>query len=103
MDRAEHNALVCRLIDEGRLIDGGWISFVYKAIPSDTPQARIDEMHDAFFAGAQHLFAGLMTIFESQSSVESSLERVNRISVELEKFLVELRKKRECRSFHITL
>ena len=78
------------LADGGRIIEAGWVGLRELAIPNTAPQTQIDEMRTAFFAGAQHLFASIMTILEPDAEpTEKDLERMSLIHAELEQFRAE--------------
>jgi hypothetical protein len=80
-----------RLSDTGLLIEAGWISLRIAAIPKDASQVQLDEMRKAFFAGAQHLFATIMTVLEpGEEPTEKDLRRMDLIDRELRKFAFEL-------------
>jgi len=51
-----------KLVDEGKIIEAGWVSLKIMSIPDDAPQVQLDEMRMAFFAGAQHLFGSMISI-----------------------------------------
>lgn len=79
------------LTDQGRLIEAGWISLRLMAID---PHAQLDEMRMAFFAGAQHLFASIMTILEPGAEpTEKDLQRLGLIQAELDKFISEFKQR----------
>lgn len=76
------------LIDDGALIEAGWIALRKVAIPADAPAVQIEEMRNAFFAGAQHVFASVMTTLDpGDEPTERDLERISRIDDELKRFI----------------
>jgi hypothetical protein len=78
------------LIDAGRLIEAGWVGFRMMAVPPDAPRTQLDAMRLAFFAGAQHLFASIMTVLEPEREpTENDLRRMDQIAKELERFKEE--------------
>ena len=80
--------------DRGLLIEGGWMGFMTIAIPSDAPQIQKDEMRNAFFAGANHLFMSIMSILEpGEEPTDNDLRRVGLISEELDRYLAEFQVK----------
>lgn len=81
-----------QLADDGKIIEGGWRAMLLVVIPPTAPQIQIQEMRKAFFCGAQHLFASIMTILEpgSDEPTEKDLARMTLISDELELFRKEL-------------
>ena len=53
-----------RLLDQGRMIEAGWIGLRIAAIPADAPPLQVEEMRNAFFAGAQHLLICIMRVVD---------------------------------------
>jgi hypothetical protein len=87
-------ALSKRLADEGKLIEAGWVSLRLMVVPPDAPQVQLDEMRMAYMAGAQHLFASIMSILDpGEEPTERDLKRMDLIDKELDEF----RKKMELR------
>lgn len=80
---------LCReLTDKGKLIEAGWVSLKLTTIPADAPQVQLDEMRNAFFAGAQHLFGSIMGILEPDAEpTEKDLKRMDLIHKELSEFI----------------
>jgi hypothetical protein len=91
-DRRFLERLSRELADEGKLIEAGWVALRVQAIPLDAPAVQLQEMRMAFMAGAQHLFASIMTILEpGETETEADLTRLDHlISKELEAFRQEL-------------
>jgi hypothetical protein len=80
-----------RLTDEGKLIEAGWVGLRAAVIPPEASAEQLDDMRNAFFAGAQHLFASIMTILdEDKEPTEDDLHRLSMINQELQKFVEEL-------------
>jgi hypothetical protein len=76
------------LTDKGKLIEAGWVGLRIAAIPLDAPAVQLDEMRNAFFAGAQHLFSSIMSILEPDAEpTEKDLERMDLIDRELKAFI----------------
>jgi hypothetical protein len=48
------------LADTGMIIEAGWLSLKIMTVPDDAPPVQIEEMRNAYFAGAQHLFASII-------------------------------------------
>lgn len=85
---AELQKLMKKASDDGRLIEVGWLSLRLASLPPDAPQVQIDEMRNAFFAGAQHLFSSIMSILEPGSEpTDADLRRFDLINSELEAFI----------------
>jgi hypothetical protein len=81
------------MTDKGRLIEAGWISMRLMALPKDAPEFQVRDMRWAFFAGAQHLFASIMTLLEPDAEPsEADLNRMTLIVKELEQFVQEAKR-----------
>lgn len=58
------------------------------SIPLDASADQLEEMRNAFFAGAQHLFSSIMTMFEpGDDPTEPDLDRMTLIDKELRAFI----------------
>ena len=89
-DEALHH-LSCKLADEGRLLEAGWVSLRMAVIPPNAPAIQIDEMRMAYMAGAQHLFASIMTILDpGEEPSEADLRKMDLIGAELDAFAEEM-------------
>lgn len=87
-DRAFLQRLERELVDSGKLIEAGFVGLRLAAIPLDASAVQIEEMRNAFFAGAQHLFSSIMTIMEPDAEpTDKDLERMDLIDRELKKFI----------------
>lgn len=88
MTREQLNTMAREFTDKGKLIEVGWIGLRLAAIPIDAPQLQIDEMRNAFFAGAQHLFGSIMGILDPGAEpTDADLNRLTLIDKELRDFL----------------
>ena len=84
-------ALSKRLADEGKLIEAGWVGLRLAAIPLNAPAVQLEEMHNAFMAGAQHLFSSIMTLLEpGEMETPNDMRRMELIATELAAFGREL-------------
>lgn len=85
--------LAKELTDQGRLIEAGWIG-LRLMIPRDAPARQFEDMRNAFFAGAQHLFGSIMGILgPGEEASEKDMRRLTLIDNELKEFLKEFKKK----------
>lgn len=90
---SDHAELARKLTDRGLLIEAGWMSYLYVVLPKNASDVQIRETRKAFFAGAQHLFATMLTVLEpGTEATDNDLNRMTQINEELERFLDELRK-----------
>lgn len=94
-DRAFLERLHRELTDQGKLIEAGWVSMRLAAVPLDAPAIQLEEMRNAFFAGAQHLFSSIMTILEpGEEPTEADLRRLYLINDELQWFIKDFSARR---------
>ena len=95
MRRGLMEAITRELIDEGRIIEAGFASYKIAVMNPNAGTDQIIETRRAFFAGAQHLFASIMSVLEpgSEPTVCISLSRIRitQIHEELDRFIVELK------------
>lgn len=79
-------------VRRGKLIEIGWLSLRRLIISPNAPEMQIKEMRWAFFAGAQHLYASIMTIIEPEEEpTDAELAKMNAIYKELEIFRQEIK------------
>lgn len=75
------------MADKGKLIEAGWIAMRLMTIPAGASAIQLDEMRNAFMAGAQHLFGSIMTILDPEEEpTERDLHRMELIASELEAY-----------------
>lgn len=87
-DRAFLERLSRELADQGKLIEAGWVGLRVACDLEDAPKIQLEEMRNAFFAGAQHLFASIMAILDPGSEpTDKDLERMDLIDRELKAFI----------------
>ena len=91
-DRQFLEQLTKRLADDGKLIEAGWVSLRLHAVPLNAPPVQLEEMRNAFMAGAQHLFASIMTVLDPGTEpTDADMERMSMIADELDAFGKELK------------
>lgn len=79
-----------KLMDQGVFVQGGWEMFAAVALEGQPNRVKI-EVRKAFFAGASHLFAGLQECLDEEGeTTELETDRVEKISLELQKFAEEM-------------
>lgn len=87
-DRAHLQRLERELVDKGKLIEAGWIGLRLAAVPDNASAVQLEEMRNAFFAGAQHLFSSMMSIMEPGSEpTANDIARMSYIDAELQDFI----------------
>ncbi len=91
---AVQERLARQLIEQGSLIEAGWVSMRQLTLPQDTPKDQLEQMRETFFAGAQHVFGSMMTMLEAGDDPTSAdLRRMKNIAFELEEFIKEYSRK----------
>lgn len=81
------------LTDQGLLIEAGFVAMRHLAMRKDASELQVQEMRRAFFAGAQHLFASIMTVLdegEDDEPTDADMRRMDQIAAELERFRAQL-------------
>jgi len=82
------------LVDQGKLIEAGWVGMRIAAISPEAGKLQLAEMRLAFFAGAQHLFSSIITILDEDAEpTDEDLRRMDCINTELATFLAEFEKR----------
>lgn len=80
--------LTKKLTDEGRIIEAGFTGFKFMTISAIAPPVQVEEMRNAFFAGAQHLFSSIMSVLDiGEEPTENDLNRLTLINEELKNFI----------------
>lgn len=80
--------------DNGCLIEAGFNALRALAIAPDAPQTQIDEMRLAYMAGAQHLWASIISVLNpGEDETPGDMMRMAKIQAELDawKQTLELR------------
>lgn len=84
-----------RIADHGNTIELGWFALKEMTLQG-APESQVREMRKAFFAGAQHLFASIISVLDEDSEpTEDDMRRIEMIHVELEAWVDSM--KREAR------
>lgn len=92
-DRKLLEQMAKRFADDGKLIEIGWLLLRQNVLDANCPPIQIQEMRLAFMAGAQHLFACIISILDPNENTETADVDVNciiLIAKELEAFKQEL-------------
>jgi hypothetical protein len=87
-DRSYLERLHLELIEQGRVIEAGWVALRLSFIPLDAGAHQLDEMKKAYMAGAQHMWA---TIHAASSDVgdeptEADMRRMDNIAAEMQAY-----------------
>lgn len=76
-----------RLVDDGKPVEAGWVVMESIILSPDTPIPMVEQYRRTFFLGAQHLFATMYAILDSdREPTEKDMERMDKIHAELEAF-----------------
>ena len=90
-DRAHLERLTKTLAAEGKLIEAGWVGLRIAAIPPTASPVQLESMRMAFMAGAQHLYASMMSMLDDdQEPTEADLTKLDKINAELQAYGDEL-------------
>jgi hypothetical protein len=82
------------LIDQGKLVEAGWFGLRMIAIPERASKDQLDDMRAAFFAGAHHVFASIVSIMDpGDEPTDADLRRMDQINTELEQFVEQFKLK----------
>lgn len=88
--RTAADAIAKDMADQGRLIEGGWLSMSHMAYPDGMVPMQEQQLRQAFFCGAQHLYGTMMSIMdEDKEPTDQDMKRMALIDAELESFLHE--------------
>lgn len=83
-----------RLVDDGKIIEAGWRSLQALAFPAGMSKEQEADLRATFFAGAQHLYASILTMLEpGVEATEKDLSRMVIIDRELRAFVEEFKTK----------
>jgi hypothetical protein len=83
--------LVQALVDQGKIIEAGWVSYLHNVMPASAGAVQIEETRRAFYASAHHLFASIMTMLEPGAEpTEKDMRRLDHINNELRAFAASL-------------
>jgi hypothetical protein len=89
--RAQHDQAVKALADKGKLVEAGFLSLRLSMIPKDATAVQIQEMRLAFLAGAQHVWASMMTMLDpGREPTAQDLRRMTLLAKELDALAKEL-------------
>jgi len=94
-DKALIDRITQALVDKGQIIEAGWIGLKMLTIPEDASSTQIEEMRNAFFAGAQHVFGSIMGMLEAGTEpTDKDLRRMSLLNDELNQFLEQFKRQK---------
>jgi hypothetical protein len=74
------------------LVEVGIESLRFLVMAADAPEVQVNEMRMAFFAGAQHVFASIQSMFEpGAEATDNDVMRMSLIQIELEIFVEQFK------------
>ena len=83
--------LTRRLVDDGKMIEAGWVGLRAMWLAPDTPDFQVAELRKAFMAGAQHTWSSIMTMLDpGENETPDDMTRMSKIQTELDAFGAEL-------------
>jgi hypothetical protein len=78
--------LTNELVNRGQIIEAGFVGLklvAYDGVPTD----QLEQLRDAFFAGALHLFSSIMSVMDDdREPTMQDMQRMAKIDAELRKF-----------------
>lgn len=82
-------------MNKGCVIEMGWLLFAKLVYPHGMTKDQHDQLRDAFFAGAHHLFSSLMDglDLDDDDATAADEKRMELIADELDAFYQRLRKR----------
>lgn len=84
-------ALTKKLADDGKLVAAGFVALQRCVMSPEASESEVQDMRWAFFAGAQHIFASIMTVLEEgEEPTERDIARMDLIDAELEEWRAEV-------------
>lgn len=76
--------LTHKLVSDGKLIEGGFAAYVL-ASKLDVTDPRLPALHDAFWAGAEHLWSSIMaTLDPEREPTDADMRRMELIQTEVD-------------------
>lgn len=82
--RQTAEAVTVKAVDEGRLIEVGWVAFAAALYPDGMPPMQAQALRHAFYSGAQHLFASISVVLdEGEEPTDADLKKFTLIDSEL--------------------
>jgi hypothetical protein len=74
--------------DAGKLVEAGWLAMRIAIMPANCSPTQLTEMRKAYYFGAQHVFASIMTVLSPGEEItEEDLARMSKLNDELNAFL----------------
>lgn len=91
--RRAHDQAAKEFVDQGKLIEAGWAGLKATWLAPDAPAHQAKALRYAFMAGAQHVFASIMSVLEAgEEPTDADLRRMDLIATELATFYEEVQR-----------
>jgi hypothetical protein len=91
-DRQFLERLTRELIDQGKLMEAGWVAYRLQVLHPSAGKVQLDETRLAFFAGAQHLWGSINGMLDDGiNETPTDMRRMGQINDELNKFSDQLK------------
>lgn len=85
MSSERHDAIAKGLADRGLLVHAGFVALLRTPIAAGKTDAQLEDLKVAYMAGAQHLWASVMTVMDPGGEpTAADMRRLDLISRELE-------------------
>lgn len=76
------------LLNQCKIVEGGFSGYKTHIFPSGLPPFQEEELRNAFFAGAQHLYGTMMAVFsEAGDPSDEDMRNMDAIHTELKEFI----------------
>jgi hypothetical protein len=80
--------------DKGLVVESGWRVYAIVKRFEALPNPMEDELRDAFYAGAQHLFGSLMAFLDpGTQETPQDLRRMNLLNDEIERWVADYKQR----------
>ena len=78
-------------MDEGKLIEAGFVLFANSVISKDAPPVQYSEMRLAFMAGAEHIFSSILNVLEEgDEPTDADMRRMELVQGEIDEWRAKL-------------
>jgi len=92
LTQEEANARASEFVQDGKMIEAGWIATLLKDAPEGTTQPQLDVMRMSFFCGARHMLTLMLTAQNAGVDDEVIKQLVSDINRELAAWVVAIKK-----------
>lgn len=92
--RAAVDIVTKKLVDEGKLIEAGFAALCVVAYSPDMDAAQRQGMREVYFAGAQHVWASIMSMLDpGVQETPDDMRRMDMIEKELDQFIKDFKQR----------